>query len=64
MQLQEFTQLEKKLEIEHDGYKAIKQRVELVTERNVFLEHERLEYIELIDEHKATEQKLHECQKG
>lgn len=63
MELQCYTNLEKKTEVVHDSELALRQQVEAFTKRNRLLEDERLEYLQLKDDYSVNSNNLIEFQK-
>lgn len=63
MDLQSFTNLENKVEVQHDIELALKLKVETLSQRNAVLEKERLEYLELKYEYDIAADNLAETQK-
>lgn len=63
LELQSFTNLENKADVQHEPDLALKQKVETLSQRNTVLENERLEYLQLKDEIVITTENLTETQK-
>lgn len=63
LELQEFTNLENKADIQHDRDLALKQMVDSLTCRNVVLEKERLEYLEVKHDVDITKELLNKQEK-
>lgn len=63
MELQSFTNLENKTDIQYDPDLALKQQVDTLRQRNTVLENERLEYLQLKDEFAVISNNLIESQK-
>ncbi|KAI8125882.1 hypothetical protein FF38_07584 [Lucilia cuprina] len=63
LELQSFTNLENKAEVQHEPDLALKRKVETLSQRNAVLENERLEYLQLKDEIVITTENLSETQK-
>uniref|UniRef100_A0A1A9W0R9 Kinesin motor domain-containing protein n=1 Tax=Glossina brevipalpis TaxID=37001 RepID=A0A1A9W0R9_9MUSC len=63
MELQKFTNIENKIDVKYHPEVVLKQKLETLTERNIILENQRLEYMLLKDEFSVTRNSLTESEK-
>lgn len=63
LELQCYTDLENKTDVQHETLSALKQKVETLSQRNAALENERLEYIQSENEIVVITDNLNETRK-